>query len=91
MAKPIGYWTTFQPGDQSLLSQMEGAWGSHFEGLNEAERVWMVYQLASQLLLDAEGSVSDTVQQVIQHTKTGVDNLNKLGLMQALIEQVKGG
>lgn len=90
MAKPIGYWTNFNPGDDSLLSRMEIAWGSHFEKLNEAERAWMIYQLGYQLWQDTEESISDGVEAVVQHTQRHIPNVDKLGLIQALVEQIKG-
>jgi hypothetical protein len=91
MPKPIGYWTNFAPRDGSLLSEMEQAWGSHFEKLNEAERAWMIYQLGYQLWQDAEESVSDGVETVIQQAQSHISNIDKLGLIQALVEQIKGG
>ncbi|MEH1778515.1 MAG: hypothetical protein V7L26_05095 [Nostoc sp.] len=91
MGKPIGHWTNFSPGDGSLLSEMEQAWGSHFEKLNEAERAWMIYQLGYQLWQDAEESVSDGVENVIQQAQNQVSNIDKLGLIQALVELSKGG
>jgi hypothetical protein len=91
MVKPIGYWTSFAPNDGSLISEMEQAWGSTFEKLNEAERAWMIYQLGYQLWQDAEESVSDGVETVIQQAQSHISNIDKLGLIQALVEQIKGG
>lgn len=61
------------------------------EKLNEAERAWMIYQLGYQLWQDAEESVSDGVENVIQQAQSQVSNIDKLGLIQALVEQIKGG
>jgi hypothetical protein len=90
MTKPIGYWTNFTRGDGSLLSAMEETWGSTFETLNEAERAWMIYQLGFQLWEDAEEPVSDEVEIFIRKAKYQIPNIEKLGLIQALVEQIKG-
>lgn len=91
MGKPIGYFTNFTAGDGSPLALMEESWGSHFEQLNEAERAWMIYQLGYQLWQDAEGHVASEVMAFNERHTTNLDNLNKLGLIQALVEQIKEG
>ncbi|MEH1777169.1 hypothetical protein [Nostoc sp.] len=91
MVKPIGYWTNFTPGDGSLLSEMEEVWGSHFEKLNNTERVWIIHELVDYLWQDTEESVRDGVESLTQDAQNGISNSDKLGLIQALVEQIKGG
>jgi len=90
MSKPIGYWTNFTPGDGSLLSDMEQTWGSSFGSLNESQRAWLILQLANQLYMDAEGSLGNDFEPLSNRMRTEIDNHNKLGLIQALVEQIKG-
>lgn len=90
MVKPIGYWTDFTPGDGSLLSDMEAAWGSNFEALNESEKAWMLCRIGNQLYMDAEGSLGDEFESISNRIRAELDNRSKLGLIQALVEQIKG-
>lgn len=91
MTKPIGYYTNYAPGQEGLLADMQETWGSSFEKLNEAERAWMIYQLGYQLWQDAEGSVNESVELGVQRAQVELKNWDKLGLVAALVDQIKGG
>ncbi|AUB42228.1 hypothetical protein COO91_08340 [Nostoc flagelliforme CCNUN1] len=69
---------------------MEAAWGSNFDALNESQKAWMLFQLGHQLYMDAEGTLGDEFKSISYRVRSELDNWNKLGLIQALVEQIKG-
>lgn len=91
MPKSVGEFVNFVLGDGSLVSEMELTYGSYFGGLNEAEKAWMIYQLGYQLWQDAEESVSDEVEEYVRLAQIKIKNIDKLGLIQFLAEQIKNG
>lgn len=42
MNTPIGYYCNYTPGDRGLLGEMENAWGSRLEELNQSELLWVL-------------------------------------------------
>ncbi|MBN3948441.1 MAG: hypothetical protein HWQ38_19085 [Nostoc sp. NMS7] len=90
MPRLLGYWTNFTLSDNSLLSEMEQLWGSQLQGLSNAERLWMIQKLAYYLWLGVDESVSDRVKSLTEDTEVRIPDADKLGLIQALVEQLKG-
>lgn len=82
------------PGDTGLLADMQESWGSTFEALNNAQRLWMIQQVSWSLFQDDPDSHLDSprdaeTEEVVQR----LDELSRgqlLGLLDALVAQVKG-
>ena len=89
MVKPLGYYTSVMPNDDSLLDEMQSAWGSTFEVLNNCQRCWMIQMLASKLQEefyedhDLDGDVEEMTER-FDELSTG----QKMGLIDALIHQI---
>ncbi|NEQ27818.1 MAG: hypothetical protein F6K28_54240 [Microcoleus sp. SIO2G3] len=90
MSRPIGYYTSFDPvANEGLLAEMVVAWGAQFQELNNAERLWMITKLAEDVCAEVEEDIDESVEQAMER----MDELsvgNKLGLILALINQVRG-
>jgi hypothetical protein len=90
MTKPIGYYTSYTPGEPGLLADMQSEWGATFEQLNLAERAWMIYQLGYQLCMEIDEPVGDLVEETINNRATNeLSSGDKLGLIEALVNQMK--
>jgi len=95
MTKPLGFYTSFTPGDDGLIAEMQEAWGAQFELLNNVERTWMILKIAENLCADFSNEIED--DSVREGVETAVkriceDELSKsdqLGLLDALVNQVK--
>lgn len=94
MTKPIGYYTSYTPGDDGLLSDMEEAWGSQFQSLTNVERTWMIAKIAANLNADfcdsgQEDFISSEVERSVEEIRKNVLSWgDQLRLIQALVSQV---
>jgi hypothetical protein len=90
MTKPVGYYTSYTPGESGLLADMQSEWGATFEQLNQAERAWMIYQLGYQLWMEIDEEVRDLVEETINNRASHeLSSGDKLGLIEALVNQMK--
>lgn len=90
MTKPIGYYTSYTPGEEGLLADMQEEWGATFEQLNPAEKAWMIYQLGYQLWMEIDDTVGDLVEETINNRASQeLGASDKLGLIEALVNQMK--
>lgn len=91
MSKPIGYYTSYIPNDGGLLDRMEKLWGSEFEKLNNVERAYLIFQTAVLIWFDVKRFKDGVLIDVDRIAKeiTQLDLDNKLGLVQALVDQIK--
>ncbi|MEH2139916.1 hypothetical protein [Nostoc sp.] len=90
MSKPLGYYTSYLPGDGSVLDELDDMFGSNLEKLTLKDKLFLIGALGAQLCADQDGEVSNVVKSVypgILLTTTG----NIEGLVEALISQVRWG
>ena len=82
------------PGDTGLLADMQESWGSTFEALNNAQRLWIIEQVSWSLFENEPDSHLDSPRDAeLQEVKERFEELSRsdlLGLLEALIAQVKG-
>ncbi|HYX17879.1 MAG TPA: hypothetical protein VE944_26670 [Nostoc sp.] len=95
MTKPIGYFcSNTMPGDTGLLVDMQQSWGSTFEALNNAQRLWMVQLIALNLFQNDPDSRLDSPRDAeLDEVKERLNELSRsdlLGLLEALVNQIKG-
>lgn len=88
MVKPIGYYSSYTPGDQGLLAEMQDAWGAQFQELNNCERLWMIVKLAEELCATEENDIRVSVEEAMERMDE-LQSGDKLGLIEALVNQVK--
>lgn len=92
MSKPLGYYTSYTPGSEGLLAQMQYDWGSHFEALKDNERLWMIARLAYELWLstDFENEViREGCRKAIPRAITELQMHDVTGLIEALVNQIR--
>ncbi len=94
MSKPIGYYTNYTPGSEGLLAQMQEAWGAQLQELNNVDRLWMIYKLASELCAEFEEALeiedlTEGVEEAVERSKEELQQSDRLGLIDALVNQVK--
>lgn len=94
MTKPLGYFCDgAMPGDTGLIAEMQNCWGSTFEALNNAQRLWIIHQIGY-VLFEAHPEHSedrehdDEVEEVIERLNE-LPRSELLGLLEALVAQVK--
>lgn len=95
MTKPIGYYCSgTMPGDRGLLADMQESWGSTFGSLNNAQRLWLIQQIGWSLFQDDPDSHLDSPRDAeLEEVKERFEELSRsdlLGLLEALVAQVKG-
>lgn len=92
--KPIGYYTGYTPGDEGLLAQMQSVWGAQFQELNNVDRLWMIYKLAEELCAEFEEALeiedlTEGVEEAVERSTSELQQGDRLGLIDALVNQVK--
>jgi hypothetical protein len=89
--QPIGFYTSYTPGEGGLLQDMEESWGSTFEVLTPYQRVYLLAALSTEIFsqYELENNENDSeVEEVCERLgELGFGDL--LGLMEALINQAK--
>jgi hypothetical protein len=94
MTKPLGYYTSYTPGDEGLLAEMQAAWGTAFEKLNNVDRLWMITHLAEELctLVEEELKIETIPDDVVDAVDRAFEELpisDRIGLIEALVNQLK--
>jgi hypothetical protein len=92
MSKPLGYYTNYTPGDGGLLGEMEEAWGSYFQSLNNSERIWMLSCLTGTMCADATDNYDPyQVRDLTDATERfhELSYSDQLGLATAILDQLK--
>lgn len=94
MTKPLGYYTSYTPGDDGLLAEMQQAWGSQLQSLTNVERTWMIVKIAENLCADfcketENNSVRDGVEKAVERIcEDELSTGDQLRLIEALVNQV---
>lgn len=89
--KPIGYYTSYTPGDGGLLQDMEESWGSSFEILTPYQRAYLIAAVSTKIFSQYETEDNENDDEIEEVTER-LDELgfgDLLGLMEALINQAK--
>jgi hypothetical protein len=93
MTKPIGYYCNYVPGGSGLIPEMEEAWGSYFQSLNNSERLWLLSCLTGTMTADVTDnydphqvgeSVTDATERFHELSYS-----DQLGLATAILDQLK--
>jgi ATP-dependent RNA circularization protein (DNA/RNA ligase family) len=91
MTKPIGFFTSYTPGDGGLLQDMEESWGATFEALTPYQRAYLIAAVSTEIFSQYESEDNENDSEVEEVTERlgelGFGDL--LGLMEALINQAK--
>lgn len=90
MSKPLGYYTSYTPGDGSALDELDDMFGSNLEKLTVKEKMFLIGALGAQLCADQSGDVSNVVKSVYPGIVL-MTTENIEGLIEALINQTRWG
>jgi len=92
MTKPLGYYVATN--STPLLQEMESAWGSTFDALNNCQRLWMVQLMADHLYnspdIYEDHELDDEVFELTERVDAELSTSQRIALIEALIAQVKG-
>lgn len=91
MTKPIGYYTSYTPGDASYLESLEERYGSSFEKMSRREKLFLLSSLASQLSGDAPGETRNEIYELGVDIQQNLPLSDQEGLLEALVAQIRWG
>ncbi|MEH2000574.1 MAG: hypothetical protein V7L00_17815 [Nostoc sp.] len=91
MNRPIGHFTSYTPGDGSLLESLQEEYGSGFEKMSRREKLFLIAAIAIQSCDQANGRCRDEIYVVGHQINSSLPLEDKEGLIQALIHQVRWG
>ncbi|MDZ7966885.1 MAG: hypothetical protein RM368_18215 [Nostoc sp. DedSLP03] len=91
MSKPLGYYTAYTPGDNSLLETIQEEYGSTFEKMTKREKLVILTVLASHIGCQLDGDVRGEIFAIAKDMRDKLSLSDQAGIMQAIIDQVRWG
>ncbi|MEH2138898.1 hypothetical protein [Nostoc sp.] len=91
MSRPLGYYTNYSPGDDSLLERVQEKYGSGFEKMSKREKLSILMILASNLGNQLEGGVRGEIYAAAREMTDQLSPSDQAGIMEAIISQVRWG
>ena len=91
MPKPLGYYTSHTPGDNSLLASLEQQYGSTLEKISKREKLAILTILASDLGCEMEGGCREEIFVMSKEITNRLSMSDRAGIMEALIAQIRWG
>ncbi|MEH2287151.1 hypothetical protein [Nostoc sp.] len=91
MSKPLGYYTSHTPDDNSLLAKLEEEYGSTFEKMTNREKLSILMILASNLGNQLDGGVRGEIYAAAREMTNQLSLSDQAGIMEAIISQVRWG
>jgi hypothetical protein len=89
--EPLSQYLDFQPGEDSFFDSLVLEHGHHLQTLTQREKLFMLAFLANSLSLEASGDIGDRIIQLSQKCLSNLGEIDLLGLMSALSDQVRAG
>lgn len=91
MSKPLGYYTSYTPGDGSLLERVQEEYGSTFERITKREKLVILTVLASYIGCQLDGDVRAEIFAIAREMTDKLSPSDQAGIMEALISQIRWG
>ena len=91
MSKPLGYYTGYTPGDDSLLERLQSEYGATFEKISKTEKLVILTALASHLGCQLEGEVRSEIFAIAKEMTQQLSLSDQTGIMEALVSQIRWG
>lgn len=91
MNKPLGYYTSYVPGDDSYLLQLQQKYGSCLHKLSRREQMFLLYSLAADLCSCECGDVREEVIDTAMKCHYELARVDAEGVCEALINQIRCG
>lgn len=91
MTKPLGYYTSYTPGDDSFLETVQEQYGSAFEKMTKREKLSILMILTSNLAAQLDERVPGEIYGVAREMVAKLSLSNQAGVMEAIISQIRWG
>ncbi|MEI1376604.1 hypothetical protein PQG02_18735 [Nostoc sp. UHCC 0926] len=91
MSKPLGYYTSYTPGDDSLLERVQEKYGSGFEKITKREKLVILTVLASHIGCQLEGDVRSEIFALAKDMTSHLSLSDCAGIMESLVAQIRWG
>ena len=91
MSKPLGYYTNFTEGDDTLLGTLQDNYGSAFEKMTKREKLVILTALSSHIGCQLEGDCRAEIFTVAKQITQQLTIADQAGIMEAIIAQVRWG
>jgi hypothetical protein len=91
VTKPLGYYTSYTPGDDSFLEKVQEEYGSTFEKMTKREKLSILMILASNIGAQLDGGVRGEIYAVAREMADQLSLADQTGIMEAIISQVRWG
>ena len=91
MTKPLGYYTSYTPGQESYLEYLQQKYGSTLECFTYREKLWLIVSIASNLLCQSQYQkkpLRTEIQAIPNQVHQHLTPSDAVGLLSALIAQV---
>ncbi|MBH8553322.1 hypothetical protein I8751_13245 [Nostocaceae cyanobacterium CENA357] len=91
MSKPLGYYVSYTPGDESFLEDLQERYGSTLEKIGNREKLYLIGVLASQLSVKTPGEIRTEIYELATEINDSLQTSDRAGLIEAMIAQVRWG
>lgn len=91
MSKPLGYYTSHTPGDNSLFDLLQEKYGATLEKITKREKLSILMILASNLSHHLEGGVRGEIYADAREMTEKLSLSDQAGIMEAIISQIRWG
>ncbi|MHC5728390.1 MAG: hypothetical protein ACYTXY_30620, partial [Nostoc sp.] len=85
------FFTSYTPGDGSLLDSFAEEYGSSFEQMTQREKLFLISAIAIQSCDQSPGRCRDEIYVVGHQINSSLPQADREGLIEALINQVRWG
>lgn len=89
MSKPLGFYTSYTPGDGSPLEQLQEQWGAYFEKMTQTDKAYILHAIAENYYIEEPNSPSEQVQETFRELILNLPTHDQLGIAEALINQIR--
>ncbi|MEH2320834.1 hypothetical protein [Nostoc sp.] len=91
MSKPLGYYTSYTPGDGSFLEKLQEEYGATFEKISKREKLSILMILASNLGSQLDEGVRGEIYAIAREMTDQLSPSDQAGIMEAIINQIRWG
>ncbi|MEH2374027.1 hypothetical protein [Nostoc sp.] len=91
MSKPLGYYTSYTPGDESFLEKLQEEYGATFEKISKREKLSILMILASNLGNQLDGGVRGEIYAIAGEMTDQLSLSDQAGIMEAIVNQIRWG
>jgi hypothetical protein len=89
MSKPIGFYTSYTPGDGSSLEQLQEQYGSYLEKMTTIDKMYLASAIASQIYEERSRTASAEVIETFDEIVLNLPSDDQLGILEALVNQIR--